>query len=120
MAVGVAVANAILLITNGELYRKEAREGFAVTGAGNRLRPILMTSLAMIAGMVPMAIGFSEGGDQTAPLGIAVIGGLVFSTLSTLVFLPAIYGGMMGRKAFHSPSLHPEDKESRYYKTNHD
>ncbi|MBC9934925.1 efflux RND transporter permease subunit [Chitinophaga qingshengii] len=118
MAVGVAVANAILLITNGELYRKQSTAGFAVTGAGNRLRPILMTSLAMIAGMIPMAIGFSEGGDQTAPLGIAVIGGLIFSTISTLIFLPSIYAGIAGKKAWHSPSLHPEDPESRYYETN--
>lgn len=118
MAVGVAVANAILLITNGEQHRKQlSSSGFAVTGAANRLRPILMTSLAMIAGMVPMAIGLGEGGDQTAPLGIAVIGGLIFSTISTLVFLPAIYARMMGRKNYQSPSLHPEDKESRYYET---
>ncbi|HWV68150.1 efflux RND transporter permease subunit [Chitinophaga sp.] len=118
MAVGVAVANAILLITNGELFRKQFAPGYAITGAGNRLRPILMTTMAMIAGMIPMAIGFSEGGDQTAPLGIAVIGGLVFSTISTLVFLPAIYTGVIGKQAYHSPSLHPEDKESRYYEAN--
>lgn len=121
MAVGVAVANAILLITNGEQYRKEQlSSGFAVNGASNRLRPILMTSLAMIAGMIPMAIGFGEGGDQTAPLGIAVIGGLIFSTISTLIFLPAIYTSMMGRKAYQSPSLHPEDKDSRYYEANNE
>ncbi|MEH6308685.1 efflux RND transporter permease subunit [Olivibacter sp. SDN3] len=118
MAVGVAVANAILLITNGEQHRKQlSSPGFAVTGAANRLRPILMTSLAMIAGMVPMAIGLGEGGDQTSPLGIAVIGGLISSTISTLVFLPAIYARMMGRKSYQSPSLHPGDKESRYYET---
>ncbi|HJT74181.1 MAG TPA: efflux RND transporter permease subunit, partial [Chitinophaga sp.] len=119
MAVGVAIANAILLVTDGEQYRKQQlNTGFAVTGAGNRLRPILMTSFAMIAGMVPMAIGLGEGGKQTAPLGIAVIGGLILSTISTLIFLPAIYTGMMGRKAYHSPSLHPEDKDSRYYEAN--
>lgn len=119
MAVGVAVANAILLITNGEHYRKQlVSEGFAITGASNRLRPILMTSLAMIAGMVPMAIGFSEGGDQTAPLGISVIGGLIFSTISTLIFLPVIYTRVIGKRPYHSPSLHPEDSESRYYETN--
>ncbi|MBV8256023.1 MAG: efflux RND transporter permease subunit [Chitinophaga sp.] len=120
MAVGVAVANAILLITNGEVYRKQSKPGFAVTGATNRLRPILMTSMAMIAGMIPMAIGFTEGGDQTAPLGIAVIGGLLFSTISTLIFLPAIYTGIMGKKGYHSPSLHPEDKDSRYYEANNE
>ncbi|RAJ80217.1 multidrug efflux pump subunit AcrB [Chitinophaga dinghuensis] len=120
MAVGVAVANAILLVTNGEVYRKQSTPGFAVTGASNRLRPILMTSMAMIAGMFPMAIGFNEGGDQTAPLGIAVIGGLLFSTISTLIFLPAIYSGIMGKKTYVSPSLHPEDKDSRFYEANHE
>lgn len=120
MAVGVAVANAILLITNGESLRKQSTPGYAVTGASNRLRPILMTSMAMIAGMIPMAIGFGEGGSQMAPLGIAVIGGLIFSTISTLVFLPAIYSGIMGKKRYNSPSLHPEDKESRYYEANND
>lgn len=110
MAVGVAVANAILLLTSGERYRRQdSHADFAVTGATERLRPILMTSLAMIAGMIPMAIGFGEGGDQTAPLGIAVIGGLVLSTVSTLVFLPAIYRRIVGSKAYINPSLHPED-----------
>lgn len=116
MAVGVAVANAILLITNGEQYRKEKlNTGFAITGAANRLRPILMTSLAMIAGMIPMAIGMGEGGDQTAPLGIAVIGGLICSTIATLVFLPAVYARMMQQKAYRSNSLHPDDAASNYY-----
>jgi multidrug efflux pump subunit AcrB len=119
MAVGVAVANAILLITNGEQYRKEKLQtGFAVTGAANRLRPILMTSLAMIAGMIPMAIGLGEGGDQTAPLGIAVIGGLIFSTITTLVFLPAVYTRMMQKKTYQSNSLHPDDTASNYYEPN--
>lgn len=121
MAVGVAVANAILLITNGEQYRKQQLSAdFAITGASNRLRPILMTSSAMIAGMIPMAIGFTEGGDQTAPLGIAVIGGLIFSTISTLVFLPAIYTKIMGKKTYQSSSLHPDDTDSRHYVANNE
>ncbi|MFI5133418.1 MAG: efflux RND transporter permease subunit, partial [Chitinophagales bacterium] len=97
MAVGVAVANAILFITNAEHHRRKGEQvNFAVTTAYNRLRPILMTSLAMIAGMIPMAIGLGEGGDQTAPLGIAVIGGLLFSAISTLVFLPIFYHLVIG------------------------
>ena len=116
MAVGVAVANAILFITNAEFHRmKDHSTGYAVIGAYNRLRPILMTSLAMIAGMIPMSLGLGEGGDQTAPLGIAVIGGLVFSTISTLVFLPIVYNRMMGAKKYINPSLDPEDEESKYY-----
>src|SRR6185312_1055131 len=77
MAVGVAVANAILLVTFAERSRVAGHDAptAARDGAISRLRPILMTSLAMIAGMIPMAIGFGEGGEQTAPLGRAVIGG---------------------------------------------
>jgi multidrug efflux pump subunit AcrB len=119
MAVGVAVANAILFITNAEHHRRHDHStGFAVTGAFNRLRPILMTSLAMIAGMIPMSIGTGEGGDQTAPLGIAVIGGLLFSAISTLIFLPMVYKWMMGKKQYQNPSLDPEDENSKYYERN--
>jgi multidrug efflux pump subunit AcrB len=116
MAVGVAVANAILLVTNGEQYRKQISSGeFALIGASNRLRPILMTSMAMIAGMIPMALAVGEGGHQTAPLGIAVIGGLIFSTISTLVFLPAIYTRIIGRKIYQDPSLDPDDANSKLF-----
>ncbi|MDO9186225.1 MAG: efflux RND transporter permease subunit [Bacteroidia bacterium] len=116
MAVGVAVANAILLITNAEFNRmKDHSSGYAIVGAFNRLRPILMTSLAMIAGMIPMAIGLGEGGDQTAPLAIAVIGGLLFSTISTLMFLPIVYSRMISNKKYINPSLDPEDENSKYY-----
>ncbi|HVW59640.1 MAG TPA: efflux RND transporter permease subunit, partial [Puia sp.] len=80
-----------------------------------RLRPILMTSAAMIAGMVPMAIGFTEGGDQTSSLGIAVIGGLLFSTLSILFFLPYLYQWILGRKAYRYVSLDPDDINSKHY-----
>jgi multidrug efflux pump subunit AcrB len=116
MAVGVAVANAILLVTKGEqLRRQDASTAFAIPAAASRLRPILMTSLAMIAGMVPMAIGSGQGGDQTSPLGLAVIGGLALSTISTLIFLPAIYSGVMSRKPYGSKSLDPDDINSIYY-----
>jgi multidrug efflux pump subunit AcrB len=113
MAVGVAVANAILLVTFAERYRREGqvpREA-ALNGATSRLRPILMTSCAMIAGMIPMALGFGEGGAQTAPLGRAVIGGLVFATAATLFILPSVFSLLAPRKVV-SPSLDPDDPAS--------
>ncbi len=117
MAIGVAVANAILLITNAEVLRKRdhTNSNIGLEAAKNRLRPILMTSLAMIAGMIPMAIGFGEGGDQTAPLGIAVIGGLIFSTITTLLVLPTIYNKVKGKEQFVSVSLDPYDETSKNY-----
>ena len=77
-----------------------------------------MTSLAMIAGMVPMALGLGEGGDQTAPLGRAVIGGLLASTVATLTVLPAVFALAMGGSSTASVSLSPTDPESRYYVPN--
>ncbi|HVZ55342.1 MAG TPA: efflux RND transporter permease subunit [Chitinophagaceae bacterium] len=119
MAVGVALANAILLLTRAEHLRASRPGPASVTAAAaSRLRPILMTSLAMIAGMVPLSLGLGEGGDQTAPLGIAVIGGLVASAVSTLLFLPLTYQALAGRRPFRDPSLDPEDPQSRYYSTN--
>jgi multidrug efflux pump subunit AcrB len=117
MAIGVAVANAILLVTFAERYRREGRTAVdaAVEGARTRVRPILMTSLAMIAGMIPMALGLGEGSDQTAPLGRAVIGGLLASTLATLTLLPAVFALIMGRSSTRSASLSPTDPESQYY-----
>ena len=112
MAVGVAIANAVLFLTNAEQLRKSGATQFHMTAAGNRLRPILMTSTAMIAGMLPMALGLTEGGDQTAPLGIAVIGGLLFSAVSVLFFLPHVYQWLAGRKTYQPVSLYPDDKTS--------
>jgi multidrug efflux pump subunit AcrB len=111
MAVGVAVANAILLVTFAERARMsgEPAAQAAVNGATSRLRPILMTSLAMIAGMLPMAIGVGESGQQSAPLGRAVIGGLAFATLATLFVLPPVFALVRGRAGRASPSLHPDD-----------
>jgi len=80
----------------------------ALAAAGSRLRPVLMTTLAMIAGMIPMALGWGEGGEQTAPLGRAVIGGLLASLLATLVMLPAMYALGTRKGAWRSPSLAPE------------
>lgn len=115
MAVGVAIANAILFITNAEQFRKGGNPNAYREGAFNRLRPIVMTSLAMIAGMIPMSLGLGEGGDQIAPLGIAVIGGLLFSLISTLLFLPLIYDSIEGNRSYESASLDPEDETSKYY-----
>jgi len=111
MSTGVSVANAILIVTNAEKLRLEYRDATraAVTSASIRLRPILMTSLAMIAGMIPMASGMGEAGDQTAPLGRAVIGGLVFSTLAALLILPQVYALIQKRTDFSTPSLMPEE-----------
>ena len=154
MAVGVAVANAILLVTFAEKVRVAAgvppaveggilpprsaleKSGDSETpepnppgwkpgstagrmpaataaseGARSRLRPILMTSCAMIAGMTPLALGLGEGGDQTAPLGRAVVGGLAFATLATLFVLPSVFAILVSHKV-RSPSLDPEDPTS--------
>lgn len=117
MSVGVSISNAVLLITNAEELRKHngdalksAREAVAL-----RLRPILMTSLAMIVGMVPMASGLGEGGDQTSPLGRAVIGGLIASTFAALLILPLVFAWVQGNTTTQSVSLDPEDKESKFY-----
>jgi multidrug efflux pump subunit AcrB len=117
MAIGVAVANAILLATFAEENRRGGRSAgdAAVEGARQRLRPILMTSCAMIAGMVPMALGLGEGGEQTAPLGRAVIGGLLVATFATLFLLPTVFAVIQGRSSTESASLDPDDRESRYF-----
>ncbi|MBS1789730.1 MAG: efflux RND transporter permease subunit [Acidobacteria bacterium] len=110
MAIGVSVANAILLVTFAEQRRREGLEADAAAtdGAKSRLRPILMTSVAMIAGMIPMALAVGEGGQQTAPLGRAVIGGLAASTIAVLTVLPLVFA-IAQRKASRIPaSLHPE------------
>src|SRR5262249_59903710 len=87
----------------------------AVDGARHRLRPILMTSCAMIAGMLPMALGLGEGGEQTAPLGRAVIGGLLAATFSTLLVLPSLFAILQGRASSRSASLDPEDPQSPHF-----
>jgi multidrug efflux pump subunit AcrB len=117
MSVGVSISNAVLLITNAEELRKHngdalksAREAVAL-----RLRPILMTSLAMVVGMIPMASGLGEGGDQTSPLGRAVIGGLIASTFAALLILPLVFAWVQGNTTTQSVSLDPEDKESKFY-----
>ncbi|HZS44202.1 MAG TPA: efflux RND transporter permease subunit [Blastocatellia bacterium] len=111
MAIGVSVANAILLVTYAEGARRAGADSYhaAIEGARSRLRPILMTSMAMIAGMLPMALALGEGGDQTAPLGRAVIGGLLASTIATLLILPIVFSMVLRRTGRASVSLHPDD-----------
>jgi multidrug efflux pump subunit AcrB len=118
MAIGVAVANAILLVTFAERNRVEGAVGAAeaaVAGSRGRLRPILMTSCAMTAGMIPMALGWGEGAEQTAPLGRAVIGGLVAATLATLVILPTVFALVQANAGHQSASLDPDDPASSHF-----
>ncbi|MCD1118371.1 efflux RND transporter permease subunit [Chryseobacterium turcicum] len=117
MSVGVSIANAVLLISNAETLRKSNSDAIhsGIEAARLRIRPIIMTTLAMIAGMLPMAIGFGEGGDQIAPLGRAVIGGLLFSTFSVLIILPLVFGWMQKKSSIISLSLDPEDENSIHF-----
>ncbi|HWB09149.1 MAG TPA: efflux RND transporter permease subunit [Pirellulales bacterium] len=117
MAIGVAMANGILLVTFAEQHRRQEGDAqrAAVEGGTSRLRPILMTSLAMSAGMLPMALGLGESGQQTAPLGRAVIGGLAAATLATLFVLPSVFSIVQGRVGNTSASLDPDDPESPHY-----
>lgn len=117
MSVGVSISNAVLLITNAEQLRKHngnARES-AREAASLRLRPIVMTALAMVAGMIPMASGLGEAGDQSSPLGRAVIGGLIASTIAALFILPLMFAWGQGKAKTQGVSLDPEDEESIHY-----
>jgi multidrug efflux pump subunit AcrB len=116
MAIGVAVANAILLVTFAEQNWKAGADArtAARNAAGERLRPVLMTSLAMITGMIPMALGFGRGSEEVAPLGRAVIGGLFAATLATLLALPTVFALVQRRASLVSPSLDPDDPNSRF------
>src|SRR4051812_16972303 len=120
MAIGVAMANAILLVTFAEQRREEglsAREA-AVDGASSRLRAVLMTSCAMIAGMLPMSLALGEAGQQNAPLGRAVIGGLAAATFATLFVLPSLFTIVQRRASTASSSLDPADPHSKYFSSN--
>jgi multidrug efflux pump subunit AcrB len=108
MSIGVATANSILMITFANDQRKLGMDAHrAALAAGlTRLRPVVMTALAMIIGMLPMSLGFGEGGEQNAPLGRAVIGGLTLATFTTLLFVPVVYSAL--RKAPPKMKLEPE------------
>ena len=111
MAIGVSVANAILLVTFAEETRRRGEDAVAASleGAERRLRPILMTTVAMIAGMVPLALALGQGGEQTAPLGRAVIGGLAASTIAVLLVLPLVFAMVQRQAGRGSASVHPDD-----------
>jgi multidrug efflux pump subunit AcrB len=117
MAIGVAVANAILLVSFAEQNRLKGASAFdsARAAAAERLRPVLMTSLAMIAGMIPMALAFGQGAEETAPLGRAVIGGLFVATIATLFLLPMVFGLAQRNASTRSRSLDPEDPDSQWF-----
>jgi multidrug efflux pump subunit AcrB len=117
MCIGVSVSNSVMLVTfihehwRGNMPSIQA----AIRGSGERLRPILMTACAMTVGMVPMSLALEAGSQMQAPLGRAVIGGLVCSTFATLLVVPAIFVVVMGRLSPHSLSVHPDDPESPHY-----
>lgn len=117
MSVGVSIANAVLLVTNAEQLRKHNGNALqsAREAAALRMRPILMTSVAMVVGMIPMAAGLGEAGDQVSPLARAVIGGLIASTFATLLMLPLVFAWVQNKTSTTSVSLDPEDKESKFY-----
>jgi multidrug efflux pump subunit AcrB len=118
MSIGVSVSNSVMLVAFiGMGWEKHGLpvQQAAIEGAEERLRPILMTACAMIAGMVPMAMGLESGAKMEAPLGRAVIGGLALSTFATLLILPAFFTVLLGEKKYHSSSVDPDDPESKHF-----
>lgn len=117
MCVGVSVSNSVLLSTfmDGHWRKGTPAHEAAVMGAKDRLRPILMTATAMVLGTLPMALALEEGSEMTAPLGRAVIGGLVVSTFATLLVLPPMFALVMSRRKRVSPSVDPDDPASPHY-----
>jgi multidrug efflux pump subunit AcrB len=104
MCMGVATANSVLVISFAREQMNEGKDArdAALEAGFTRLRPVIMTATAMIIGMIPMALGLGESGEQNAPLGRAVIGGLVFATVATLFFVPSVFVIIHGRKK-HAP-----------------
>jgi multidrug efflux pump subunit AcrB len=112
MSVGVATSNSILMVSFAREQMAEGKNALeaALEAGFVRMRPVIMTALAMIIGMVPMAIGLGEGGEQNAPLGRAVIGGLLFATFATLFFVPCVFSiihGRRERRRLHGATLEP-------------
>jgi multidrug efflux pump subunit AcrB len=117
MCIGVSVSNSVMLVTFISDHWKGGKTSAkaAVAGAVDRLRPILMTACAMTVGMVPMALALEEGSQMQAPLGRAVIGGLVMSTFATLLIVPCIFALLIGRSVAKTPSIYPDDRSSPHY-----
>ena len=120
MCLGVSVSNSVMLVTFIDEHWKAGKPSAeaAIIGASERLRPILMTACAMTVGMVPMALALERGSQMQAPLGRAVIGGLVMSTFATLLVVPSIFAIVIGKKKARSPSIYPDDPESAHYDPN--
>jgi multidrug efflux pump subunit AcrB len=120
MCLGVSVSNSVMLVTfMDEHWTRGSPSAVAATvGASERLRPILMTACAMTVGMVPMALALERGSQMQAPLGRAVIGGLVMSTFATLLVVPSIFALVIGRKVPESASIYPDDPTSPNYDPN--
>ncbi len=117
MCIGVSVSNSVMMVTFMDEHWKAGKPSHeaALMGAKERLRPILMTACAMSIGMVPMALALERGSEMEAPLGRAVIGGLVMSTFATLLVLPSVFAVVIGKKEATSSSLYPDNPESKYY-----
>ncbi len=117
MCIGVSVSNSVMLVT---FINEHWRSGMAATqaairGAADRLRPVVMTATAMTVGMIPMALALEAGSEMQAPLGRAVIGGLIVSTFATLLAVPSVFAVVMGNRKPRSVSIYPDDPESPYY-----
>jgi multidrug efflux pump subunit AcrB len=117
MCIGVSVSNSVMLVTFIAMEWRERKvvPEAARAGAQDRLRPILMTACAMTIGMVPMALALEHGSEMEAPLGRAVIGGLLVSTFVTLFIVPSVFALLMGRRTPRSPSVYPDDPDSAHY-----
>jgi hypothetical protein len=117
MCLGVSVSNSVMLVTFMNDHWKGGSSSIeaATLGARDRLRPILMTACAMSVGMVPMALALERGSQMQAPLGRAVIGGLLMSTFATLLVLPSIFALVIGRRVPKSPSIYPDDPTSAHF-----
>jgi len=114
LSLGVSIAHALLIVAQAEAFRTkhgQTSRMAARLAIASRLRPILMTAFAMTAGMIPIALGMGEGGSQVAPLGQAVIGGLVLSTVTSLFVLPHFYAVVRRHAKVHGPSMDPDDPE---------
>lgn len=109
MSLGVATANSVLVVSfaRDDLRRGALPRAAALAAGASRLRPVLMTALAMIIGMLPMSLGLGEGGEQNAPLGRAVIGGLVVATLATLFFVPVVFSLLHRQPPSSGPAAPP-------------
>jgi len=117
MCLGVSVSNSVMLVTfiNDHWRRGTPASSAAIVGASERLRPILMTACAMTVGMVPMALALERGSQMQAPLGRAVIGGLVMSTFATLLVVPSIFALVIGKSRAGSLSIDPTDPDSSHF-----